>query len=182
MKKTCIVLVGAPCSGKSTIGKLTALKMNIGYISSGDIAREMAKTDMQIDNTLSSGGMAPEDKMRSAIYNKLWYSLIKKDRDTVILDGFPRFGDQAEWLYDILPHNIGIKYVLFDVRLQVIIERSDKRNRSDDKSLLQRLKYYYDITYKDLSKYVDITIDANEDAVDKCSELLINYIKEVSNG
>ena len=180
-KKTCIVLVGAPCSGKSAAGKLVASKMNIGYISSGDIAREMAKHDAQVGNDLSNGKMAPEVKMRNSIQNKLWRHLIEKDNDIVILDGFPRFGEQAEWLYSILPKYIIIHYVLFDITsLSTIIERSAHRGRDDDKSLERRLKYYYNTTLPDLREYIDKCIDSEENSIEECSELLIEYIKEVS--
>lgn len=180
--KTCIVLVGPPCSGKSVTGKLTASKMNINYISSGDIARDMAKVNTQIYNDLSAGKMAPEEMMRNTISDRLWKYFIKEDRNVVILDGFPRFGDQIEWLYSrVKDSNINIKFVLFNIPLSTIIERSANRNRDDDKSLEQRLRYYYNITYRELYKYINMVIDANENTIEECSELLTKYIEEVSN-
>ena len=175
----CIILVGPPCCGKSSVGKTVASRLGIDYISSGDIARRMAQSNMQVSDDLAGGKMAPEDEMRRIISEKLWQRLIKRDKNTVILDGFPRFGEQAVWLRDLLPHAIDIKYVLLDVPLSTIIERSADRNRIDDKSLEQRLKYYYNITYKELSGYIDIIIDANENTVDECSALLTHYIEEV---
>ena len=74
-RKTCIVLVGGPCSGKSSAGKLTAKKLDIEYISSGDIAREMAKHNNDIRDNLNNGNLAPEDQMRKSISDKLWYYL-----------------------------------------------------------------------------------------------------------
>lgn len=180
-KKTCIVLVGAPCSGKSSAGKLVASETNIKYISSGDIARKMAKLDNTIRDDLNMGKLAPESQMRNAISNSLWQRFMAECVSVVILDGFPRFGEQAEWLRNTLPANIDIKYVLFDTPLSTIIERSAHRDRDDDKSLEQRLNYYYNTTYKELYKYINIIIDANENTVSECSRLLIEYIKEVTN-
>ena len=180
-KKTCIILVGPPCSGKSATGKLTASKMNIEYISSGDIAREMAKYNAQIGIDLSVGMMAPEVEMRKRIDNKLWYNFIKNDRDIVILDGFPRFGDQAKWLRTILPATINILYVMFDTSSQVIAKRSIDRNREDDKSIEKRLEYYLAVTFPELCKHINHYINTDNNTIEECSELLIEYIKEVTD-
>lgn len=182
MRKTCIVLVGAPCSGKSAVGIMTASSpsLNIAYVSSGDIARQMATVNRQIKEDLANGKMAPEDMMRRSISDRLWQHFHRDDKDIVILDGFPRFGDQATWLRSEIPSNIDIKYVLFDVRIPTIIERSAHRGRDDDKSLVQRLKYYYNTTFRELRKYIDIEIDANDNTIKECSALLTKFIEEVS--
>lgn len=180
--KTCIILIGPPCSGKSVVGKITALRTNAEYVSSGDIARQMAKYDAQISRDLSDGKMAPEDKMRKYIETSLWHHFYENDKDIVILDGFPRFGDQAVWLLDkIGTKNINIYYVLFNTPLSAIIERSIHRNRDDDKSLEQRLRYYYNVTYNELCAYINIMIDTTENSVNECSVLLENFIKEVTD-
>lgn len=179
-KKTCIVLIGGPCSGKSSAGKLVAKKLDIRYISSGDIAREMAKRDSAVGNNLNNGNLAPEEQMRKSIWSELYHCFSEMYEDVMILDGFPRFGEQAEWLRTNLPTNIDIKYVLFHVPMSTIIERSMRRNRADDKSLEARIKYYYGTTCVELRDYIDITIDADENNVDECAMLLANYIiKEV---
>lgn len=178
-KKVCIVLVGGPCSGKSSVGKMTAADLCCGYISSGDIARKMAKYDNTIRANLDSGRLAPEDKMRRNISTLLWQYFKIEDNDVVILDGFPRFGDQAKWLRKELPLSIDIYYVLFYAPLSMIIERSANRDRPDDKSLRQRLGYYYNTTYKELYDYITTTIDTTEASVDECSALLTKFVKEV---
>lgn len=183
-KDLCIVLVGPPCSGKSAVGKEVASKIRATYISSGDIAREMAKNDESVHNNLLAGKMAPEESMRNMIADIIYHELDKYQylpfKSTFILDGFPRFGDQAKWLQNNFGEELDIKYVLFHAPLSTIIERSAKRNRGDDKSLHERLKYYFGITYKELCEYIDTIIDANENTVSECSELLIRYIKEVN--
>ena len=49
-KDLCIVLIGAPCSGESTIGKEVANRINARYISSGNIARKMAEMNNDIND------------------------------------------------------------------------------------------------------------------------------------
>lgn len=180
MNKTLIVLVGGPCSGKSSAGKLVAKRMNIDYISSGDIAREMAKNDNSVQNDLNSGKLAPESKMRNSIDNALWHYFHKMDHDIVILDGFPRFGEQAEWLLGDTSVIIDIRYVLIHAPSHVLRYRAKNRNRSDDGSFEQRLDYYRKVTYKELYGYINTIIDTENITIEECAALLEDYIKEVT--
>ena len=117
--------------------------------------------------------------MRNTISNKLWYHFKMEDRDIIILDGFPRFGCQAKWLRKELPRNIDVRYVEIYAPLSTIIERSNVRNRYDDKNLETRLKYYYGVTYKELNDRIEYLIDTSEASVQECAEALVKYIKEV---
>lgn len=172
MSRKIIVLIGPPCSGKSSIGKIAASKVPMAYyISSGDIARKMAEQSDIVKHDLDSGRLAPEFQMRQNILSAL--KNIFTHSQTIILDGFPRFYDQFRWLGQMVPVDIEIRYVLVYARLSTIIERSRTRNRSDDKSLEQRLDYYYNTTFKDLQPYIHYVIDSDEYTVDECAKLLI---------
>lgn len=179
-RKVCIVLVGGPCSGKSSIGKLVADTLNIKYISSGDIARKMAQNNDIIKNNLNMGKLAPEYQMRKAISNKLYQYFMRENRDIVILDGFPRFGKQAEWLRNEISTTIDIKYVLFCASQDVLIERSNTRRRSDDNNIAQRLEYYYNTTLKELYQYINYGINTEITTIDDCVWLLTEFIKEAT--
>ena len=176
-KKVCVVLVGGPCSGKSSAGKIAAEILDAVYISSGDIARNMAQDSAIIKNDLMLGKLAPEDSMRNAISNRLWYYFKRMDRGIVILDGFPRFGGQAKWLRKELPHNIDVRYVEIYAPLSTIIERSSARNRDDDKNLETRLKYYYGVTHRELNDRIEYLIDTSKASAQECAEALVKYIK-----
>lgn len=172
MSRKIIVLIGPPCSGKSSVGKVAASKVPIVcYISSGDIARKMAEQSDIVKHNLDSGRLAPESQMRQNILSALKNAF--SHSQTVILDGFPRFYDQSKWLSEMVPADIEIQYVLVYARLSTIIERSSVRGRSDDKSLQQRLDYYYNTTFKDLQPYIQYIIDSDEYTVDECAKLLI---------
>lgn len=179
-KKVCVVLVGGPCSGKSSTGKIAAEILDAVYISSGDIARNMAQDSAIIKNDLMLGRLAPEDNMRNAISSRLWLYFKRMDRDIVILDGFPRFGDQAKWLHEELPRNIDVRYVEIYAPLLTIIERSNIRNRDDDKNLEARLIYYYGVTHKELNDRIEYLIDTSKASVQECAETLVKYIKEAT--
>lgn len=178
-KKACIVLIGGPCSGKSSIGKLIADKLHIQYISSGDIARKMAENDYVIRSDLANGKMAPEYKMREAISNSLFHYFKELDNDIIILDGFPRFIEQAIWLDDTIGYIVDIHYVLIHAPSWILRDRAKERDRFDDCSFEKRLTYYRNVTYKELYDHVDIIIDTSEAPINVCSDLLTEFVKEV---
>lgn len=179
MKKTCIVLIGPPCSGKSTVGKAVESQCdNVKYISSGDIARRMAKHDKSVMNDLNEGKLAPEDKMRRSISNNIFNYGIERDYDIIILDGFPRFSDQAEWLEDRIGDKFNIYYVLMDVSYDIVRHRAHIRNRADDINIERRIDFFNDITLEQLHDRINYTISAG--SIDKCSNILKSIIKEVS--
>lgn len=177
-KKTLIVLVGGPCSGKSSAGKIAAEHLIAKYISSGDIAREMAKDNDNVRDNLNAGKLAPESRMRDAISKKLWEYFYRRDANLIILDGFPRFNEQAEWLHNEF-YGIDIRYVLIHAPSYVLRNRAKNRNRSDDNSFENRYNYYRQITYKDLYCRTDIVIDTTDTTIEECATLLEDYIKEV---
>lgn len=111
--------VGLPCSGKSYTAKLIASKLaNSTYIATGDIARELMTTQDLKDKTAASDLFPLEDLMRA--------TLTKRIEDApagpVIVDGFPRFDGQANfmidsfWIYHptVIEINVGDQITLFN--------------------------------------------------------------------
>ena len=140
-----IILLGQSNSGKSTIGKGIAKKLNVGdkstwirYISSGDIARNMTKDGIQDD--LKYGMMAPEDEMRKSILEN-----INSSNTPYILDGFPRFYDQYEWLNQQVNHDL--IYIFIDVPDDEVLRRAHERCRCDDESICKKLEFYREATF-----------------------------------
>lgn len=178
MIKHGIVLIGAPCSGKSTIGRTVADRTNMGYISSGDIARQAGKN---VTKLLSAGKLAPEDIIITGI-NKM----VNK-YDSFILDGFPRHMAQYEYIVDTF-HNCELGYAIIDTTLDSLISRSKLRLRDDDglDTFIKRYNWYINNTLpviqaiKSQEKY---TVFNNIHLIDRDDivEQLCNYIaKEVN--
>ena len=132
-----IVLLGQSNSGKSTLGKVVAHKLGIRYISSGDIARSMK--DVQIQKDLNSGEMAPEDKMREMILRE-----INSCETSYILDGFPRFYEQYEWLNQHIDYDL--VYVNIEVPYEDILSRAMSRSRRDDHYISKKMQFFEENT------------------------------------
>ena len=136
-----IVLIGPPCCGKSTVGRRVACDLGIDYISSGDIAREMAIDNDDVRVSLDKGMMAPEYEMRTRVYNRVRNT----DSNVFILDGFPRTIDQMYFLEKYIK-NVRWTIIMFTVDKDQLIERAKNRGRSDDDSFNHRYNFYCDNT------------------------------------
>lgn len=174
-----VVLFGRPCSGKSTIGKRFAEKYGYVYISSGDIAREMAGHDRQTGADLAAGKMAPEEMMR---VNIRW--AIRREigmGNNFVLDGFPRFRDQLDYLQRTFPH-LNLIYAHIWVSTDYALYRARNRGRNDDAAIQARLDYFEQNTY-DLLRECKITINNNDeyDVEAKADELYKEVMRYAVN-
>ena len=88
-----LVLAGLPGTGKSVIGKAIATERGYGYISTGDIARELADKSWQ-----EQGQLAPEDYIRNRFMEEA--NKIKNTGvEGIVVDGMPRTVEQVYFIY-----------------------------------------------------------------------------------
>ena len=92
-----IILIGIQGAGKSTQGNLLSEKLNIPYLSTGHIFREIAKehTPMgrYIKETMNAGYLIPDEKTITIVSEYLSRPEYEKG---YIMDGFPRTIHQAK--------------------------------------------------------------------------------------
>lgn len=92
-----IVLIGVQGAGKSTQGNLISEQLDLPYLSSGHIFREIAKEKSvfgrYVKETMNAGVLIPDDKTVEIIEEYLGRPEYKRG---YILDGFPRTVPQAE--------------------------------------------------------------------------------------
>ncbi len=98
-----IIMLGAPGTGKGTVGSLLAQKLNIPHISSGEIFRSYIERDDEIGKQakayVSEGKLVPDEVTIKILEKRL------NEPDTqngCILDGYPRTEGQAESLDRLL--------------------------------------------------------------------------------
>jgi len=123
MAKVIVSLFGKPGSGKSTLGKAIASSMGWRYLSTGDIARQMAQDDPVSDSELAMGQMAPEAGMRSRVAASV------AGDDVVVLDGMPRTPEQVPFVIGLADRVIFIEIEITNEEAHL---RLQARGRSDD--------------------------------------------------
>ncbi len=98
-----IIMLGAPGTGKGTVGNLLALKLKIPHISSGEIFRAYINSDdeigKEVKSYVSEGKLVPDELTIRILEKRLQEPDIQNG---CILDGYPRTARQAESLDTLL--------------------------------------------------------------------------------
>ena len=187
-----IIMLGAPGTGKGTVGKLLSEELGIVHISSGEIFRSYAKNHdklgEQIENYISNGLLVPDELAIQIVEKRLEEPDVKNG---VILDGFPRTRNQAI----VLDYILKLQRKMVDVAVELdlpdddIVDRIVKRRTCINKNCRE----IYNLDFKPPKKEgicdkcggpLVQRIDDNEETVRKrlktyheTSEGLINYYK-----
>jgi adenylate kinase len=121
-----IVLLGAPGSGKGTQAKKLMADRNIPQISTGDMLREAVaagtRFGLKARSVMEAGQLVSDDVMLGIISERLQQP---DAADGFILDGFPRTGQQALDLEELLDQ-LGTPLdaaVLMDVDFDILMKR-----------------------------------------------------------
>ncbi len=149
-----IVLIGIQGSGKSTQGNKLSQKLSVPYLSTGHIARELAKEKTKlgryIKETINAGYLVPDDIMIDIVNEYLSRPEYVKG---YILDGYPRTVDQAK------AFNGNLDYIFY-LRIpdEVAVERLTLRKdstREDDTVLgiKKRIEVFHRFTEPVLDYY-----------------------------
>src|SRR5437867_3736934 len=97
-----ILLIGPQGSGKSTQGKLLAENLQIPFISTGDIFREIANESSdegrRIKQILDEGRLVDDETVISLIRKRIQ---LNDCQNGFILDGYPRTLEQAIKVEDL---------------------------------------------------------------------------------
>ena len=125
-----IVMLGAPGTGKGTVGQMLSKEFGIVHVSSGEIFRSYCKKHgelaRKIESYIKQGQLVPDELAICLIEKRLKEADVEKG---VILDGFPRTISQADELKRILNEqgkkvNIAVNLSLPD---EEIVDRIVKR-------------------------------------------------------
>ncbi len=118
-----IVLLGSPASGKGTQAEILCHKFGLYHLSTGQIARDLAKKNERIREIVDSGKLIPEEEMTMYVLDFLAHQ--KSDLKNILFEGFPRFISQYEALEEFLKSKgDGIELV---ISLEVPVEEAIKR-------------------------------------------------------
>lgn len=159
-----LVLIGIQGAGKSTQGNMLAEKLNVPYLSSGHIFREMSKEKSElgrwIKETLNAGILIPDDKTLEIV---LTYLEKPEYANGYILDGFPRTVVQAE---EFEKNNGADKVVFLDVSDKEALWRISGRvaDREDEtlQAIRKRIELFHEKTepvieyYRNIGKVIQV--------------------------
>lgn len=141
-----IILFGPAGAGKSVQGHMLAARMGWRWLSMGQLLRDTH--DAGIAEIMLRGDMVPNE-----ISNRLMGDAIKSagSIDQIILDGWPRLREQAEWLINSSgDHGRSVKLVIvLEVPRDELLKRLEIRGRADDNaaSIDNRLQLYRNEMY-----------------------------------
>jgi len=103
MKQICLILFGAPGSGKGTQAQLLRESLKLAHISTGDMLRERVALDDELGREtaaiMKAGALVPDE-----IVNRMVEDRIAREdcANGFILDGYPRTLNQAGLLLTAL--------------------------------------------------------------------------------
>jgi len=148
-----IVLIGIQGSGKSTQGNLLSEKLQVPYLSTGHIFRELAKghdaVGRYIKETMNAGYLIPDEKTLEIVNEYLSKPEYEKG---YILDGFPRTRGQAEAFRNGIAAVVYIK-VTDEVALHRLTLRNDGREDETPPALMKRIELFHKFTKPVLDYY-----------------------------
>ena len=125
-----IVLLGAPGSGKGTVGEILTKNLKLAHISTGDLFRENLKKETELGKKakeyMDKGELVPDEITIGMLQDRMKNADVENG---AILDGFPRTKLQAESLDKMLALD-GNKVDMalnIDVPFEEIVERIANR-------------------------------------------------------
>jgi adenylate kinase len=147
-----VLLLGPSGAGKSMQARILAAERNWVHVSSGDLLRQSSDTDLQA--ILASGQLAPSQAVQQLVQDAV--EEVPLDR-TIVIDGFPRLTNEAEW-FDALLKQLN-RPLLHVFNLEIDSAESQhrvvSRKRADDSShaLEQKWNEYRQSTQPVLDRY-----------------------------
>ena len=138
-----IVLIGVQGSGKSTQGNKLAAKLNVPYLSTGHIFRELSREHTPlgryIKETINAGYLIPDDKTLKIVSK---YLKRPEYQGGYVLDGFPRTRGQAESFSNGIDAVFYIK-VRDEEALARLSVRNDDRKDEAPPALSKRIELFH---------------------------------------
>lgn len=151
-----IIFFGPTGAGKSMQGQMLAVRQGWKWLSTGEMLRD--SSDPEVIEVLKSGELV-SDELTYEVFDQA----VKDARDNnfprIIVDGFPRTKDQAEWLSGHLAET-GEKIelvVVLEVPEAEIMRRLELRSRMEDtpETIARRMTIYRQKMYPVLGIFAE---------------------------
>jgi adenylate kinase len=170
-----VILIGPTGAGKTAQGERLSAAYGWTHLSSGELLRHDPKLAAQLASGALTASYDVERVVEAAVRG------VSKD-ETIILDGFPRLLDEAEWLTSRLSEwGRPLRFViLLVITAQVSEVRLKLRGREDDSPEAQSMKWheYADETRPVLTYYEKVGLLVRIDGIGS-EEEVYSRIKKV---
>ena len=151
MKKTELIFLGPPASGKGTQTKKLSAELGLPHVDMGGMLREAisngTEAGLEAKKYMDEGKLVPLEIVKQIVVNRL----VQSDcANGFVLDGFPRSIEQAEVLNDILADlnsdlnkgvDVNLKVINIDLNQDVLVERIVNRRSCADCGKIYNLKF-----------------------------------------
>lgn len=175
-----IILIGIQGAGKSTQGNLLRDKLNIPYLSTGHIFREMAKEKTSlgryIKEIMNAGFLIPDEKTVGIVSEYLKRPEYSKG---YILDGFPRTIDQVKKFENGVDRVVYLRVSDKEALWRLSYRNGENNEVREDETLTairRRIELFHQLTEPVLEHYREkgilIEIDGEKSIEDIHKEIL----------
>lgn len=124
-----IILMGLAGSGKSTQGKILAERLKGVWLSAGQVLRDTQ--DASVKAVQREGGLVNDQVTIPLMTQEMAQAIV--DGKDIVLDGFPRTKEQAEWAAENIADRVKAMIQIV-VPKEELIRRLEMRGREDDQS------------------------------------------------
>jgi adenylate kinase len=149
-----LIFFGPAGAGKSVQGQILAARHGWRWLSAGQLLRD--SRDSAIIEQMRSGELVKPEQVNEIMSDAISRA---KDIDGIILDGYPRQLEQAQWLVETQPqHNRSISLaIVLEVPRAELERRLKLRGRIDDTpgAIEERLTIYRQEIYPILTYLTD---------------------------
>ncbi len=179
-----LVLIGIQGSGKSTQGNLLSKQLNLPYLSTGHIFRQLAKEKTTLGKyikvVINSGLLVPDEKTIEIVNSYLKRPEYKKG---YILDGFPRTLNQAKKFINNIDKVIYLEIPEKEAIYRLVYRNSEIREDETIPAIKKRIEQFKKFTlpvldfYREQKKLIEIDGTQSIEAVNQ--EILKNLGKQL---
>lgn len=149
-----IILMGIQGSGKSTQGNLLSKKLDLAYLSTGHIFREIAKEKTKwgryVKETMAAGLLIPDGKTVKIVEEYLSRSEYQKG---YILDGFPRTCSQAKAFKNGVEKVFYLKVSDREALWRLAYRNDEVREDETIKAIKKRIELFHKVTEPVINYY-----------------------------
>lgn len=151
-----ILLFGPPGAGKSMQGQMMAVRMGWKWLSTGEMFR--ASQDPAIIEILKSGQLI-DNELTYQVFRQAVAQAKAENYPQIIVDGFPRTPEQAEWLGEYLRETGETidEVIALEVPEAEVMARMAKRGRMEDtpETIATRMTIYRQKMYPILGNFAE---------------------------